>query len=1289
MRVNSLNRPPRTAESAAAILAEARLRLELAATEYAASLDYWLRLCQNANGYCWLLGPDGFLDTWLERIRHAISAVESTAQREVEVLLALGDRVSPYEYSPGAYSEALWSTSDAAPGYRERAARVLYGGPVEIEQPPGSRYWPMLDFPASSLVDYQGESFTNPKVLLVKALMIRHNIPVPNSSDALMLNTDGVETAFSLDRYARSAFVLLDERLNGRTVGALTADEFMGLESSFSDWNDLEPTVLHRIHGISPSHVAEAARWITAAPKQVDVLYSAEQPFVDGSQYGQVSFHSLANYSQWQRSEQYDALTRGLSGYWYFGMPNSHSWLLEEGGGLYWRDHSQPVSNYPWENWYSLDRRRFEQIGTIGALHTLRVALIRVAALAQLTENGRNWESWSGQEARDIVATLDLLVGSRYAERLSHVRPWGALEDGDYRGRIIWWRRGDNWPAEGRPVYVLAPAKGPSLPRFVNELRRGVANYRPAPMDDSEGVFESPTGELTAHYEIPYEAILDETNVDVSHAYILWERCEAPEGIADADIEVSACNYELVDHFSIWENGVHVFGGKLGRLMQQVAARDPKNPVAPLYNSFGRARYAMPRLDPSFIRGEVSLEEAWDELLKRTLQNAMAVKEQLAGARTIELSRLEKLAEIESAHDFDEATVEQLEREHKRLAANLCTTEGSGLTCDVTFESYTLGRLGVVSPPTEPVLDCGYYPEKVASPTTYSLNKLGLEALERDIDCAQYHSSYQSSNLALKKLPVRVVEEWNRAEVDAGAFGDIRGEMQTEFQTIYQGLKSMELAYEQFEFSVSLAKAGTKGAKKLLGIMDLDNDLAEQCLGIGRPGLGLTFPDDVVEMWLEQRLTGAEMALDARERDLHASGAENCLRTHGLAYMGEEKALLREYVDIYVGVQGVDMLFEQAQALSRLVAQSVARIEAIQSEAELLAADFEARKKAATEGLPVSEPGWQAVVSAETTHGWQQFREVQLDTFKALRLLEFRLGENLENLGEDWASDLYALSATVHGAGSDEAYNSSAGEALVAYVTQLGRFAETYLCDRYIQTEGYDSQTLFLKRLLKQELDNVGGTNEDEPEFPFWTQLPFKCRNHEGLLRGGGAELRWDDDYEEWVLEGTKPCDGAYGGVEYAVANFSVPIPLQGYVAERLLSSGFNYRIETFALNLLNSDSMVLFHSEDPEVDCESSMRVKYEMQQGAATAVENYGGDVKYFSLLPVSTQGWALAKGRQVHVPREEGDPDLTGLLRHQFRGRPLGAEYTIKLEGHACLDWTALDDIQIWLDYSYWEW
>jgi hypothetical protein len=827
MRSNSLVRPPRSAESAAEILAEARLRLELAAVEYATSLEVLLKECQELSPWdppydCGLYGSDRAQDAF-ERIAQAVAMIHKTAQQEVELHLALSDTVSPYEATPGAYAEALWSTQPTAIGLRERAAQTLMGGPVElpgyvvmmeIEPGRGASYYLQLVESHNPLHEYQSTSLTDGRVALAKTLMIQYAIPLPEAAlqqgeNAVVLTEDDTapeSPALTYAEYGRAAFGLLAQRAANSEFAVPTGAEFAQLAVVYADLAAVRGTALHQAHGIEPSHVESAARSFGEAARQVDFFVEDIAPFADGNQSGGVTFVSAASVNQWQRSSFWDAYGRGVEGQPDVSKP------------LAWRNHghSRPYLN----NWYALDRTQLKMVGAVGALRTIEMALNRIAASVEQDGVPEHADWIAAGEQQELSAHLKLLLGDRGAEhsvRLVKVHFQGNPID----IAIVDWRvLGGGWPDEGRPIVVVAPNAGPSLPEKINSLRRGES--RQAPRDWWSYVAEWDETTNTGRFEFRGSY----SDVD-HHAYVLWETCEGGDdagAVADQD-----CAYELVDHFSLWSaGGVHGLGGSLGELFARVVERDADNPVAPLMDSMERLSDNAPRLDPEYISGNTTFEGAWQALVSRALVRAQEAREQLNQARSTELSRLQQLSDVATAYDFAEATVEHLQSEHERLAAGLCGASAPDLACSAPLSQLPLGTLGIV--PTGGAVgieggcsDCPDDPTELAQPSSYAFDRDGLEQLRHSACCVAKYTRTRAGFTQLR-LPSRVAEEWLLGETATGSFADVGGQMQEEYQGIYNALKEMELAYDHFLYSLGLVEAGIDGAQSLLESIAIDEE---------------------------------------------------------------------------------------------------------------------------------------------------------------------------------------------------------------------------------------------------------------------------------------------------------------------------------------------------------------------------------------------------------------------------------------------------------------------------------
>lgn len=132
----------------------------------------------------------------------------------------------------------------------------------------------------------------------------------------------------------------------------------------------------------------------------------------------------------------------------------------------------------------------------------------------------------------------------------------------------------------------------------------------------------------------------------------------------------------------------------------------------------------------------------------------------------------------------------------------------------------------------------------------------------------------------------------------------------------------------------------------------------------------------------------------------------------------------------------------------------------------------------------------------------------------------------------------------------------------------------------------------------------------------------------------------------------------------------------------------FNYRIDSFAINLVGQNVRNCDNSETPS-SCYSSGYIPYSLRHSPPYRVRNYFGDT-YESRLFVGNveQAKSLTAERYVTNPPSSTDTQLLGeYMREEFRGRPLEGNYRIRVYDIDGLDWEQLEDVQILMNYRYW--
>jgi hypothetical protein len=140
----------------------------------------------------------------------------------------------------------------------------------------------------------------------------------------------------------------------------------------------------------------------------------------------------------------------------------------------------------------------------------------------------------------------------------------------------------------------------------------------------------------------------------------------------------------------------------------------------------------------------------------------------------------------------------------------------------------------------------------------------------------------------------------------------------------------------------------------------------------------------------------------------------------------------------------------------------------------------------------------------------------------------------------------------------------------------------------------------------------------------------------------------------------------------------------------KLAEGNYNYRHITAAMNLVGTN--VHSCTNNPNPNCYGSGFVQYDLQHDATNAgILGYDGNSRVFNFGVAGIQhGKALTAERYLTVPLSSSDQQLVsqpGFLHIEFGGRPLDGTYRLRIWDSPDLNWSALQDIQIILNYEYW--
>ena len=143
-------------------------------------------------------------------------------------------------------------------------------------------------------------------------------------------------------------------------------------------------------------------------------------------------------------------------------------------------------------------------------------------------------------------------------------------------------------------------------------------------------------------------------------------------------------------------------------------------------------------------------------------------------------------------------------------------------------------------------------------------------------------------------------------------------------------------------------------------------------------------------------------------------------------------------------------------------------------------------------------------------------------------------------------------------------------------------------------------------------------------------------------------------------------------------------------LSAKLANGNYNYRQVTTALNMVGTN--VHSCANDPSPDCYGSGYVQYSLQHDASNAgIVGYDGNSRVFDFGVASVNnGKALAAEQYITMPLSTNDQNLIsqpGIEHIEFGGRPVDGTYYLRIWDSPDLNWSALQDVQLILDYEYW--
>jgi len=132
----------------------------------------------------------------------------------------------------------------------------------------------------------------------------------------------------------------------------------------------------------------------------------------------------------------------------------------------------------------------------------------------------------------------------------------------------------------------------------------------------------------------------------------------------------------------------------------------------------------------------------------------------------------------------------------------------------------------------------------------------------------------------------------------------------------------------------------------------------------------------------------------------------------------------------------------------------------------------------------------------------------------------------------------------------------------------------------------------------------------------------------------------------------------------------------------------FNYRHKTVSVNIVGTGVKKCENSQFPS-SCYGSNFLQYSIRHEGPFEVRNHEGEMYDAPLfMGRIQQGKALMAERYLSNPMSSADRSLiSDFTSGQLWGRPLDGGYTLRVYDADGLDWDAVEDVQIVLDYRFW--
>jgi hypothetical protein len=132
----------------------------------------------------------------------------------------------------------------------------------------------------------------------------------------------------------------------------------------------------------------------------------------------------------------------------------------------------------------------------------------------------------------------------------------------------------------------------------------------------------------------------------------------------------------------------------------------------------------------------------------------------------------------------------------------------------------------------------------------------------------------------------------------------------------------------------------------------------------------------------------------------------------------------------------------------------------------------------------------------------------------------------------------------------------------------------------------------------------------------------------------------------------------------------------------------YNYRIKSIGLNFVGTDLRACEDSNLPTT-CNAAGFIPYSIHHAGPYYVRNHKGQDYRVALFPGRIEH-ARGLGVERYVTSPMGDADrqlIEPYLRSEFNGRPLDGEFILRVWDEPGVNFDAIQDVQLIIDYGYW--